>query len=140
MDLTERTKIMAEGDFQVFNDIAREIIAAGDIRVIRESRPGLVMMQARDSVDGQPFNLGDVLMAEAVVELHGCRGYGFALGDEPDQAMCRAVLEAALLCGHPLAAKIMAALKKEAAAIEEGKVREMAAIARTRVDFEVMEG
>ena len=140
MDLTVRTRIMAEGDLQVFQEIAREIIAAGGVRVIRESRPGLVMMRARESVDGQPFNLGDVLIAEAVVELQGCRGYGFALGDEPDQAMCRAVLEAALLCGHPLAAKIAAALEKEAAAVEAGKGLEMAAIASTRVNFEVMEG
>lgn len=140
MNMTERTRIVSEGNLEAFAGIAAEIVAGGGIKVIREPVTGLVMMRVRDSVEGKPFNLGEALITEAVVELDNCRGYGFALGEAPDRAMCMAVLEAALAADHPLSSGIREALGKEALALAERKKREVALIDRTRVNFETMEG
>jgi len=140
MNMTERTRIVSEGNLEAFTGIAAEVMAGGGIKVIREPVTGLVMMRVRDSVEGKPFNLGEVLITEAVVEMDNCCGYGFAQGDAPDRAMCMAVLEAALAAGHPLAPVIREVLEKEALALAERKKREAALIDRTRVNFETMEG
>lgn len=55
----------------------------------------MVMARAKDTVDGETFNLGEVLVTRCEVALDGEPGWGIVLGDEPERALCAAVLDAA---------------------------------------------
>lgn len=140
MDLRTRSYIFAEGDFAVFEKLADMVLSQADIRVAREPQTCLVMMSVLDSVEQAPFHLGEVLITEAVVELNGVVGYGFALENQPAKALCFAVLEAALQAGHKMAPLIREALQSQAAAVEKRRQRESARMAGTRVNFAVMGG
>lgn len=140
MDLEQMTQILAEGDNAALQEVMENLMKAGVVKVVREPALCLVMLRARETVQQQPFNLGEVLITEAVVEIDGAAGYGFVLGDEPQKALCFAVVEAALKASHPQSSKILSLMEKDAAAVRERKLREFAPVARTRVNFEVMEG
>lgn len=140
MDLRTRSRIYAEGDFEVFERLADLVLGQVDVKVVKEPQTCLVMMRALDSVEQVPFNLGEVLITEAAVELDGVPGYGFALENQPVKALCFAVLEAALQANHEKAALIRETLQNQAKAIDERQRRDNARLAGTRVNFAVMGG
>ncbi len=140
MDLQTRSRIFAEGDFEIFETLANTVLGRADVQVVKEPQTCLVMMSALDSVEHVPFHLGEVLITEAAVELDGVLGYGFALENQPVKALCFAVLEAALQAGHSTAPLILETFQNQAAAVEEKRRQESARLAGTRVNFDVMGG
>lgn len=140
MDLRTRSLIFAEGNFEIFENLANTVLSQADVKVVKEPQTCLVMMSALDSVEQVPFYLGEVLITEAAVELDGMLGYGFALENQPVKALCFAVLEAALQAGHDAAPIILEAFQNQAAVVEEKRRQEGARLAGTRVNFDVMEG
>lgn len=138
MDYQEISYIVAEGELAVLAALAEELLQAAEVKVIQEPATSLVMMQALESVQGYPFNLGEVLITECAVEVNGVPGKGFALGDEPERALCLALIDAVTSGGHSPAGRITAVLQEEEDKIRQQKRFEFALVARTRVDFEVM--
>ena len=138
MEIREMNWILAEGDLSVLLPPAEELLAEAKAKVIQEPATCLVMMQAMESVQGHPFNLGEVLITECAVEIEGIRCKGYALGDEPERALCAALLKAAVHGGHSLAQKIKLLLAGEKEAVRQREEAEFGLVARTRVDFEVM--
>lgn len=138
MESSEMNYLLAEGELSVLISLAEELLAEAKVKVIQEPATCLVMMQAVESVQGRPFNLGEVLITECAVEIEGVRSKGYALGDEPERALCAALLKAAVLGGHPLAQKIKSLLAGEKEAVRQRELAEFGLVGRTRVDFEVM--
>lgn len=138
LDYQKISYIVAEGELEVLVTLAEELLQAAEIKVIQEPAASLVMMRALESVQGYPFNLGEVLITECVVEVNGVPGRGFALGDEPERALCLALFDAATRGNHPLTARIMAVLREEEDKIRRRERAEFSLVSRTRVEFEVM--
>ncbi|TDX00832.1 phosphonate C-P lyase system protein PhnG [Dinghuibacter silviterrae] len=97
------------------------------------------MICAEDSVEGQPFYLGEALVTETALVLDGQTGYGICLGDEPVRSYCIAFIDAALLLGGDRVAPIQAFVEVQGAFLEEARRIEHAQIQRTKVDFKLME-
>lgn len=140
MDGVRHHEVLAEADVAVLRRLADAVAAASDVEVLQPPTGGLVHMQVRDPVQGGPFYLGEVLVTECRVAVGGVNGFGCVLGDDPERALCAAVIDAALEAGHPLAAEIGAALEEEAARQARRKAVEHSLVQRTRVNFEIMEG
>ena len=66
----------------------------GDVDV-QHNATGLVLLPMADSVQGGPFLLGEVLVAEARVRLRSAEGYAAVLGRDLQQALAAALLDAA---------------------------------------------
>lgn len=140
MLLEKRTKILVEGDFAVFRKLAEKIAENSKVKVIREPQTTLVMVPALDTAEQILFYLGEVLITECTVEVDGTAGYGFVIGDEPEKALCLAILEAALESGNVLTPEIERVLGEQEKVILEKKRRDYNMIARTKVNFETREG
>ncbi|MBZ9603001.1 phosphonate C-P lyase system protein PhnG [Phyllobacterium chamaecytisi] len=80
---------------QILDDI-------GDVAVIN-NRTGLAMLPYQDTVQGTAFHLGEVLVAEAHIQVpgRGVEGYGAVVGHDLEHAMAMAVIDAAIAAGHP---------------------------------------
>ncbi len=64
------------------------------------NRTGLVMLPYTDSAGGTIFHLGEVLIAEARIQIAaGVEGYGACLSLDLEQALAIALLDAALVAG-----------------------------------------
>ncbi len=71
----------------------------GDVRVVF-NHTGIAMLPYRDSVKGEIFHLGEVLIAEARVQCalpgrHPMEGYGACLGRDTQHALAMALLDVA---------------------------------------------
>lgn len=107
--------------------------------VSREPSLCTVMIPAEDSVEGQPFYLGEALVTECEVVLQGQVGFGMCLGDEPIRCYCIAFLDAALQLSDRHYDTIMHFLKEQDALVTMAHVVEYNHIQRTKVDFKLME-
>lgn len=65
------------------------------------SRTGLAMLPYNDSVKGVEFHLGEVLLAEAHVQVGTQAGYAACLGRDLEQAIAIALLDATLQSQEP---------------------------------------
>lgn len=63
--------------------------------MVSEPRPSLVMTRVRETVDGEVFNLGEVLVTSCEVILDGEPGWGMVMDHDSERALCAAVIDAA---------------------------------------------
>jgi alpha-D-ribose 1-methylphosphonate 5-triphosphate synthase subunit PhnG len=136
----ELQDILAEGDVRVWAELAEKISSRHPVRVLRPPETGLVMMRVRDSVEESDFYLGEVLVTEAVVEINGARGFGLILEDEPEKALCFAVIIAALAADLPDKEEFQAVVDQQRRLVEAANGRKDGMVAGTRVRFAIMEG
>jgi len=99
----------------------------------------MTMLQAEDSVEFQPFYLGEALTTTCEVLVNGQAGYGICLGDEPVRCYCIAFIDAILQLQGDHLLLVQAFLDEQAALIGEQQRIEYNQILRTRVDFKLME-
>lgn len=98
--------------------------------------PSLLMVRVRETVDGEVFNLGEVLVTRCEMILDGEPGWGMALGDDPERALCAAVLDAASRRGFPDG--VEGELRLQLAFAREARRGRWASVQPTRVEFEEM--
>jgi len=118
-------------------ELADRCLEGADAKVVSAPEPGLLMARVRETVDGEVFNLGEVLVTRCEVVLDGERGWGMVLGDEPERALCAAILDAASR-GGKVPAEVEGELKLQLAFVREARKQRWARVQPTRVEFEEM--
>lgn len=106
------------------------------IEIKSPPKPVLVMARVRETVDGDRFNLGEVLVTSCEVVLDGEPGWGMVLGDDPERALCAAVLDA-VDAGVPPEG-LEEELTLLLASVREERRSRWARVQPTRVEFEEM--
>lgn len=94
------------------------------------------MARVREKVDGEVFNLGEVLTTVCEVRLGGEPGWAMVMDHDPERALCAAVLDAA--SRRESAGELHAEFENLLAAAREGRRERWAAVQPTRVEFEEM--
>ncbi|CAH2402356.1 phosphonate C-P lyase system protein PhnG [Mesorhizobium escarrei] len=108
----------------------------GDVTVI-SNRTGLAMLPYQDTVKGTAFHLGEVLVAEAQIEVptRDLEGYGAVVGRDLEHAMAMAVIDAAIAARHQ-ASVILEFLDAERRHQEESDRQRLTLVEATRVQME----
>ena len=104
--------------------------------MVSPPRPALVMARVRETVDGEVFNLGEVLVTNCRVTLDGEPGWAAVVDHDPERALCAAVVDAASRIGDGL--KIRAELEALLVEGREARRARWANVQPTRVEFEEM--
>lgn len=99
-------------------------------------RTELVMARARETVDGEVFNLGEVLVTACEVTLEGEPGWGLVMDHDPERALCAAVVDAA--SRREGVDELRGELTAWLAAAREARRERWASVQPTRVEFEEM--
>ena len=94
------------------------------------------MARVRETVDGEIFNLGEVLVTSCEVALDGEPGWALVMGHDPERALCAAVVDAA--SRRDQATELREDLARELAAVREARRERWASVQPTRVEFEEM--
>jgi len=137
MTREERFEIIAISRKETLVPLAEEARNSLEVKAIKQNT-ALIMMRARDSVEKEIFNLGEVLISEAWVEINDVLGYSLVLGDDAEKALAGAILDAVCELRHPLSEKIVNMLKEEKKYYEKERAKEWMRIKSTKVEFEVM--
>jgi alpha-D-ribose 1-methylphosphonate 5-triphosphate synthase subunit PhnG len=118
--------------------LAERVLAAAETSaVVVGPRPATMLVALTESVKGQPFNLGEVVVTEATVVVNGCHGDGVVLGRDHERATAAAVCDAAAEAGL-LSADIDRLVRETEQAQAVRRAHAAAAVADTRVSVEVI--
>ncbi len=107
--------------------------------IIRMPSICMTMIQAEDSVEFQPFYLGEALTTECEVSVNGQKGYGVCLGDEPLRCYCIAFIDAVTQLKDVDQQSILKFLEEQRKLIDRAVQLEYNQILTTKVDFKLME-
>jgi phosphonate C-P lyase system protein PhnG len=129
--------ILCECELETLASFVRELEREYAVTVVRKPAVCMTMVQAEDSVEGQPFYLGEALTTECELEVDGHAGYGLCLGDEPLRCYCIAFVDALLLSGD--VSLVEDFFREQGAAIAAREQMEYNHIQRTKVDFKLLE-
>ncbi|MGV3553349.1 phosphonate C-P lyase system protein PhnG [Rhizobium sp.] len=130
-------EILASGRPEPVKACAEDVLDhLGDVAVIA-NRTGLAMLPYQDTVHGTSFHLGEVLVAEAHIQVPGLEveGYGAVVGRDLEHAMAMAVIDAAVAAGLAMPS-IDALLEAEKAHREESDRNRLRMVEATRVQME----
>lgn len=131
--------ILCECELESLASFVGELEQEYGVTVVRQPAVCMTMVQAEDSVEGQPFYLGEALTTECELQVDGNVGYGLCLGDEPLRCYCIAFVDALLLSADRNLSRVEAFLERQGAAIAERQQIEYNHIQRTKVDFKLLE-
>jgi len=110
------------------------------VEMVVAPKLGMTMVQAEDSIDFQPFYLGEVLITECQVLVNGQLGYGYCMGDAPQKAYSIAVINAIMHTeGHPKQKDVNVFIEIEKAKLLKKQLEEYNQVLKTKVDFKIME-
>ena len=139
-DRSDRFELIADCDGATLARFANDVLEDDPPLAVRqEPRPQLVMQQVVEPVERRPFNLGEVVVAPAEVELDGHRGFARLPGKAERAALSGAIVDAAVAGGHRLTEAITTTLADVAADRAASRRQAWAESKHTTVDFETME-
>lgn len=105
-----------------------------DHHVLRRPETGTVMVRGRSGGTGAPFNLGEITVTRASVQIGGAVGHGYVQGRDRDHALRAAILDA--LLQTDAAARMQDTVIAPLAAERQARRDQRAArAAATRVEF-----
>ena len=138
MEREQRFAAIAVASSALLVPLADAILAETEVRIVRGPTVGMVMLQARESVEGIRFNAGEVLVTEALVAIDEHQGYAMVQGMEREWALAGAICDAAVEAAHPLAPRILDTLGEAEIGARAQQRADWAKVAGTRVAFDEM--
>jgi alpha-D-ribose 1-methylphosphonate 5-triphosphate synthase subunit PhnG len=139
-DRSDRFELIAACEAGTLARLANEVLEEDPpLSVRQEPRPQLLMQRVEEPVERRPFNLGEVLVTPAEVELAGERGFAMAPGKAERAALSGAIVDAAVAGGHERTPAIVDALEDTATRQREQRRQSWAESKHTAVEFETME-
>ncbi|WP_262177176.1 phosphonate C-P lyase system protein PhnG [Haloarcula laminariae] len=139
-DRSDRFELIAGCDGETLARFANEVLEDDPpLSVQQDPHPQLLMQQVTEPVEHRPFNLGEVVVTPAAVELDGHRGFAMVPGKAERAALSGAIVDAAVAGGHRLSESMTTALERAAAEREAERAQAWAESKHTTVDFQTME-
>ncbi|MEM7109902.1 MAG: phosphonate C-P lyase system protein PhnG [Bacteroidota bacterium] len=131
--------IIIEGDLERIKNFVTDLESSYDIVLTKKPAACLTMIKAEDSLEHQPFYLGEALTTEAEVAINGITGTGICLGDEHQRSYCMAVFDALAQLEDGKYPEVEKFLADEYERILQKEKKEQHQILRSKVDFKLME-
>ena len=119
--------------------LARGVESFTPVEVTRPPAQSLLLATVEDSVAGNPFHPGELLVSTCEVRLADRRGFGICLGGDLERARGCAIVDAALQAGLPVGADILHCLAEEREWLLRSRHAEQEMAHSTRVQFATME-
>ncbi len=132
----QRFEAIAAAEGTTLVAAADAVLARHAVTVLRPPTGGAVMMRAFETAEGSVFNLGEVSVTEAEVEIAGRRGYAMVMGFAPEHALAGAVIDAALEARVEQSDALGAVLRAAVAERAERMAAEWRRLAPTLVSFD----
>lgn len=135
-----RTRILIEGSRELLSRLSHQVEQHYPVRIERRPTKALAMAKARDSVTGQPFYLGEILVTECTVAIGNTFGFGAVMGEDSRRAYELAIIDAAYRAKLPATMTWSEQLEEEEQRIERRHREQFAMALSTKVDFSTAEG
>jgi phosphonate C-P lyase system protein PhnG len=119
--------------------LARLVRESCSVEITCPPTQGLLLATVEDSVEGNAFYPGEILVTTCEARVNQRLGYAVTLGDDPDKARGCAVLDACLQDSFPERLAILEVLAEERRWLQTRRHAECEMVQSTRVQFETMD-
>lgn len=140
---TDRFEMIASCGEGELIDLADAILRTDpSFAVLQEPTPQLILGQAREPIEQEPFNVGEVVVTTAEVSIDDVRGFAMQPGQTKRGAMAGAIVDSAVEGDHPQTETIRPVLESVAEREREDRAeikneREATAIEFTSIEDEL---
>ena len=93
MTKRELSAVLSGASKEEVSEIAGQIKAGSEIKILKEPQKTLVMVKVREPVKNSLFYLGEVLATECMVTVDGEKGVSVITGDDFEKAVSAAVID-----------------------------------------------
>jgi len=131
--------VLCECDEITLKDLITKLEPDYEIQVIQAPEKCMTMLRGADTVEKQPFYLGEILTSTCEVAIQDCIGYGICVGDSPVRAYCIAVVDALRQLHDANWSTVEDFISAHGQKIHQAEKLEFNRILQTRVDFKLME-
>ena len=139
-DRSERFELIAACDEETLAGFANEVLEDDPPLSIRQDpRPKLLMQQVQEPVERRSFNLGEVIVTPAEVELRDTRGFAIVPGKNERAALSGAIVDAAVAANHDRTPAIVESLQAAGTRQRDQRRQSWAESRHTTVEFNTME-
>ena len=139
-DRSDRFELLASCPEATLARFANDVLEDDPPLTVRqEPRPQLLMQQVVEPVERCPFNLGEVVVTPAEVELDGERGFAMVPGKAERAALSGAIVDAAVAADHPITPEVAETLIDVEQQAADARAEAWAHSKHTTVDFGTME-
>lgn len=135
----DRDYVLCECPLEPLVSLVESLEPNYTVAMAQAPRLVLTMLQAEDTVEQQPFYLGEALTTDCEVVVEGVAGVGIVLEDQPERAYCLAFLDALAQLGDHYWPRVEHFLAEQGAALWQREQAENRAILSSLVDFKLME-
>ena len=139
MERARRTKILVQGSPRLRADLSNRVLSSATVDEVNAPHEGLVMVALRETARNTLFNIGELLVTEAKVQIAGQIGIGIIAGQEPAAARQLAIIDAAYNAGLAETKAWEELLLAEEGYLLRQHTVEAGRMARTKVNFESMD-
>ena len=132
--------MLAVADSDALADLADDLLGElGAPTVEAPPEVGLVMMQVREPVCRERFQLGEVAVAHARVNWHGASGWSMRIGTDREAALSAALCDAAAQIDSGAQGRIDELCERTEAALRRATQSEWSDLLATKVVFEELD-
>jgi alpha-D-ribose 1-methylphosphonate 5-triphosphate synthase subunit PhnG len=137
--MENRDYILVECALEALEELVSKLEPNFEIKLAKAPSICMTMIKAEDSVEHQPFFLGEAITTECQILVNKQIGYGICLGDEPVRSYCIAFIDAVLQLNGKESIEIDAFIEEHSKLIHTSRKMEFNQILKTKVDFKIME-
>lgn len=137
-----RAELLALADPRDLVPLADRIVQDpdADAEILAGPEVGSVVLDVREPVAGDRFQLGEVLVTRTEVRIGGAPGWSMRIGDDRMASVAGAVIDAACEAGLTITAEIEALLGRVELAEQHARDTRREELAPTVVRFEDLDG
>ncbi|MEQ8438679.1 MAG: phosphonate C-P lyase system protein PhnG [Ilumatobacter fluminis] len=140
LDRRRRVELLAVATPTDLAELAEDLLGRLGAPVVEASpEVGLIMMQVREPVCRERFQLGEVAVATARVRWHGAGGWSMRIGTDRSAALAAALCDAAAQVDAAAQRRIDELCARTAAAADRAGRQEWSALLATEVVFEELD-
>lgn len=131
--------ILAKCGVSEIKEIAKPLMEKYPVSVLRKPAKTMVLIRMKETVARADYYLGELLAAEAMVEMAGAKGFALLAGDDTDKALYTAVIDAAVNSSLEEREDILRRLEEKERLQQKKEELEIAMHMATRVKFETLD-
>ncbi|MDY7083428.1 MAG: phosphonate C-P lyase system protein PhnG [Halobacteria archaeon] len=137
---SDRFEMVAACDESSLVELAESVLDSDvEVEVLQEPKPQLVMQRVEEPVEAKPFNLGEVLVTAAEVEIEGEKGFAMVAGKAKRKTLSGAIVDAAVEAELPEVNEAEEVLEAGIADRKQRRSTQWSESRATAVEFESME-
>ncbi|WP_160112452.1 phosphonate C-P lyase system protein PhnG [Salicibibacter kimchii] len=136
MSVKKWSEALNDADLEVIHEMVSPIMEQYEIHIMKPPQRSLLMLQAKETVSGGAFYLGETEITECTVSIEDQWGFGAVMNGDGKRAYYLAIVDAAIGGAFPITFYWQPIIEKELKKVAAKHYKDYESTMKTKVSFE----